>query len=70
MSFEDGYLVFVPMEREASCGAFAKKWTPVFKELGATQIYKCRGDDIPTDDMPFDGKRILFGGVRPLAVTE
>lgn len=47
MSYVDGFLVPVPTERKADYKAFAEKWAPFFKELGAIQIFECWGDDIP-----------------------
>jgi uncharacterized protein YbaA (DUF1428 family) len=109
----DGFLVPVPKGNKDAYRAMAEKHWPVFKEVGATRMVECWGDDVPkgklTDfygavkaedgevvvfswiawpdkatrdagmkkvmedermknmkDMPFDGKRMIFGGFQPI----
>ena len=108
MTYVDGYLVPVKTADREKYTAFAKKWAPYFKNLGALTVVESWGDDVPdgkvtsfpmaikkeTDEtvvfswmtwpskaardaawekmqndpnmadqeMPFDGKRMIFGG--------
>jgi uncharacterized protein YbaA (DUF1428 family) len=109
----DGFLVPVPKGSKDAYRAMAEKHWPVFKEVGATRMVECWGDDVPkgklTDfygavkaedgevvvfswiawpdkatrdagmkkvmedermknmkDMPFDGKRMIFGGFQTI----
>jgi uncharacterized protein YbaA (DUF1428 family) len=109
----DGFLVPVAKDKKDAYRAMAEKHWPVFKEVGATRMVECWGDDVPkgklTDfygavkaedgevvvfswiawpdkatrdagmkkvmedermknmkDMPFDGKRMIFGGFQPI----
>ena len=116
MPYVDGFVIAVPADRKQEFIDHASKADPVFKELGATRILECWGDDVPdgkvtdfrravdakndetvvfswvewpdkatrdaamsrmsdlmkTDDrmnpeknpMPFDGKRMIFGGFK------
>jgi uncharacterized protein YbaA (DUF1428 family) len=118
MPYVDGFVIAVPADRKQEFIDHASKADPVFKELGATRILECWGDDVPdgkltdfrravqakedetvvfswiewpdkatrdaamgrmeelmkTDDrlnpeknpMPFDGKRMIFGGFAPV----
>jgi uncharacterized protein YbaA (DUF1428 family) len=118
MSYIDGFVIAVPTARKQEFIDHAGKADSVFKELGATRILECWGDDVPdgkltdfrravqakedetvvfswiewpdketrdaamsrmdelvkTDDrfsseknpMPFDGKRMIFGGFAPV----
>ena len=70
MSYAGEFLVSAPMKRKADYGVFAKERAPICGEFGASQLSKCRGDDIRRDDIPVAGKQIVFGGIRPLVVTE
>ena len=70
MSYAGEFLVSAPMKRKADYGVFAKERAPICGEFGASQICKFRGSNIRRDDIPFDGKQIVFGGIRPLVVTE
>jgi uncharacterized protein YbaA (DUF1428 family) len=118
MAYIDGFVIAVPTARKQQFIDHAGKAGSVFKELGATRILECWGDDVPdgrltdfrravqakedetvvfswiewpdketrdaamsrmdelmkTDDrfhpeknpMPFDGKRMIFGGFAPV----
>jgi uncharacterized protein YbaA (DUF1428 family) len=118
MAYIDGFVIAVPTARKQDFINHALKSNSVFKELGATRILECWGDDVPdgkltdfrravqakddetvvfswiewpdkasrdaamgrmgelmkTDDrfnpetnpMPFDGKRMIFGGFAPV----
>jgi uncharacterized protein YbaA (DUF1428 family) len=118
MTYVDGFVIAVPTARKQQFIDHAGKADSVFKELGATRILECWGDDVPdgkltdfrravqanedetvvfswiewpdkvtrdaamcrmgelmkTDDrfdaeknpMPFDGKRLIFGGFAPV----
>jgi len=120
MPYVDGFVIAVPTARKQEFIDYANKASSVFKELGATRILECWGDDVPsgqltdfrravqakgdetvvfsciewpdkatrdsvmlrmnelmkTDDrfdpgknpMPFDGKRMIFGGFVPAVV--
>jgi uncharacterized protein YbaA (DUF1428 family) len=108
----DGFVVPVPTGRKDEYMKYAEKGWPLFKELGATRMIECWGDDVPkgklTDfygavktepgetvvfswiewpdkkardagmkkmmedprmkamgEMPFDGKRMIYGGFQP-----
>jgi uncharacterized protein YbaA (DUF1428 family) len=47
MSYIDGFVVAVPAENKDKYYAMAAKVAPVFKELGATRVMECWGDDVP-----------------------
>ena len=118
MAYIDGFVIAVPTARKQAFIDHALKANSVFKELGATRILECWGDDVPdgtltdfrravqakddetvvfswiewpdkasrdaamdrmgelmkTDDrfnpetnpMPFDGKRMIYGGFAPV----
>jgi uncharacterized protein YbaA (DUF1428 family) len=56
MSYIDGFVVPVPVEKKQAYRDTAKKAVPIFKEYGATRIVECWGDDVP------DGKVTDFKG--------
>lgn len=114
MTYVDGFVAAVPAANKEIYRKHAAEAAPVFKELGATRVVECWGDDVPdgklTDfrgavkaeagevvvfswieypskdvrdaankkmmadprmkamgaTMPFDGKRMIFGGFMPL----
>ena len=118
MAYVDGFVIAVPTARKQQFIDHAGKADSVFKELGATRILECWGDDVPdgkltdfrrevkaTDDetvvfswiewpdkttrdeampklmsdprlqpeanpMPFDGKRMIFGGFTPVVALD
>ena len=113
MAYVDGFIAPVPTANKDGYIAFAKKWSPRFKEWSALSMYECWGDEVPagevTDfaravqlnddetvvfswtvwpdkatrdaawakmmeigdmDMPFDGKRMIFGGFKPIHVLD
>jgi uncharacterized protein YbaA (DUF1428 family) len=118
MSYVDGFLVPVPVDKKDAYRKLATQAASVFKEHGATHVVECWGDDVPdgkvTDfkravkaeadenvvfswivwpskeardagnkkvmadprmqpdaitEMPFDGKRMVFGGFELLMDT-
>ncbi len=114
MSYVDGFVAAVPTANREKFEKHARDAARVFKELGASQVIECWGDDVPDGDvtsfpmavkckadetvvfswimwpsrevrdtampkamqdprmqpdvnpMPFDGKRVIFGGFRIL----
>jgi uncharacterized protein YbaA (DUF1428 family) len=114
VSYIDGFVIAVPTANKQKFIAHASKADSVFKDLGATRILECWGDDVPKgkqtdfrravdakDDesiifswvewpdkatrdaamkkmegdermdpeknpMPFDAKRMIFGGFEPV----
>jgi uncharacterized protein YbaA (DUF1428 family) len=54
MSYIDGFVIAVPTANKKKFIDHAKKTNAVFKELGATRILECWGDDVP------DGKLTDF----------
>jgi uncharacterized protein YbaA (DUF1428 family) len=118
MPYIDGFVIAVPTARKQEFIDHALKGNSVFKELGATRILECWGDDVPdgkltdfrkavqakddetvvfswiewpdkakrdaamsrmdelmktderfnpeTNPMPFDGRRMIFGGFAPV----
>ena len=112
MSYVEGFVAAVPEAKKQAYLETASKFAKVFKELGATRVVECWGDDVPngklTDfrgavkaqegevvvfswveypskevrdaanvkmhedeplknaEMPFDAKRMIFGGFAPL----
>ena len=117
MAYIDGFVIAVPTGRKQEFIHHAIKADSVFKELGATRVLECWGDDVRdgklTDfrkavqaqedetvvfswiewpdkatrdagmktfmedervkdmpNMPFDGKRMIFGGFMPVVCLE
>jgi len=115
MPYVDGFLIPVPTASREAYRAHEAKWWPWFRDLGATSLAVCWGDDVPpgkqTDffravdarpdetvvfawmtwpdketrnaaykkmeadmteesaaamEMPFDGKRMVYGGFTPI----
>jgi uncharacterized protein YbaA (DUF1428 family) len=112
MSYIEGFVIPVPLEKKDDYLRVASDVASIFKEWGATRIVECWGDDVPdgkvTDfkravqaqpnenvvfswivwpskaarddahkkmhedsrmksmEMPFDGKRMIFGGFEIL----
>ncbi len=113
MSYIDGFVIAVPVDRREQFIAHANAFDAMLMEFGATRVMECWGDDVPdgkltdfrravqaTDDetvvfswiewpdkstrdtgmakfmqdprveqggeMPFDGKRMIFGGFVPV----
>ena len=58
MAYVDGLVFAVPNDRRAEFEAYSRKFLAVFKQLGATRLVDCWGDDVP------DGKLTSF----PMAV--
>lgn len=56
MSYIDGFLVPVPVDKKAAYLAMVAQVTPVFKEHGAIRLVEWWGDDLP------DGKLTDFKG--------
>ena len=54
MSYIDGFVIAVPTPNKQEFITHAKKANSVFKELGATRILECWGNDVP------DGKLTDF----------
>ena len=54
MAYIDGFVIAVPTARKQDFIDHALKGNSVFKELGATRILECWGDDVP------DGKLTDF----------
>ncbi|MBT8417084.1 MAG: DUF1428 domain-containing protein [Silicimonas sp.] len=112
MAYVDGFVIPVPTARKGEYTEYSKKWTSIFKEMGATMIYECWGDEVPAgdvtdfaravdlkdeetvvfswnvwpdkatrdaawqslrdadmEDMPFDGKRMIYGGFKPIVTV-
>lgn len=115
MTYIDGFVAAVPAANKEIYRRHAAEAAVVFKELGATRIVECWGDDVPSgkvtdfrgavkakDDeivvfswveypskevrdaankkmqsdprmagmeMPFDGKRMIYGGFAPILDT-
>jgi uncharacterized protein YbaA (DUF1428 family) len=60
MNYIDGYLIPVTAGNKEAYREVASKAAALVKEFGATRIVECWGD------MPFDGKRMIYGGFEPL----
>lgn len=112
MAYVDGFVIPVPTANKDAYTKFSEKWTSIFKEKGATLIYECWGDEVPSgevtdfaravdlkdgetvvfswnvwpdketrdaawqalreadmEDIPFDGKRMIYGGFKPIVTV-
>jgi uncharacterized protein YbaA (DUF1428 family) len=58
MSYIDGFVVPVPLDKKDEYRAAAAKCWPLFKEYGATRHIECWADDIP-DGTTTDFKRAV-----------
>ncbi len=47
MSYVDGFVIAVPASNKQEYIAHARKAAMLFKELGATRVVECWGDDVP-----------------------
>ena len=47
MSYIDGYVIPVPSDQREAYVEFARKFNPLFKQLGATRIVESWSDDLP-----------------------
>ena len=47
MSYVDGFVIAVPAANKESFRQHAARVAPVFRELGATRVVECWGDDVP-----------------------
>lgn len=46
MPYVDGFLIPVPNARKDAYFDMARKAAPIFKEMGATRVVECWGDDV------------------------
>ena len=49
MSYVDGFVIPVPLDRKEDYFRMAARVAPVFKEHGALQVVECWGDDVSDD---------------------
>ncbi|MEE4117799.1 MAG: DUF1428 domain-containing protein [Paracoccaceae bacterium] len=117
MPYVDGFIAAVPTANRDAYRAHAEAAWPLFRDLGATAMWECWGDDVPEGEvksfrmavkaaedetvvfswtlwpdkatrdagwtrmmsdpafaeamgeMPFDGKRMVYGGFAPLVMA-
>ncbi len=60
MTYIDGFGKAVPTANKQKFIDHTKLAGSLIKELGATRILECWGDDVP------DGKRVIYGGLQTL----
>jgi uncharacterized protein YbaA (DUF1428 family) len=69
-NYIDGLIVPVPKKKLQSYRRLAQKAGKIWREYGALDYRECVADDVaPTMDpktMPFDGKRMIYGGFTTL----
>ena len=47
MAYVDGFVIAVPASKKETYLEQAAKFSGIFKELGATRVVECWGDDVP-----------------------
>ena len=47
MGYVDGFVLAVPQSNKEAYQALAAQMAPLFRELGATRVVECWGDDVP-----------------------
>ena len=66
MGYVDGYVLAVPTKNKQAYMELAQLSARVFKDYGALQVVESwedpRMNDWDPQAMPFDGKRMIFGG--------
>lgn len=73
MSYIDGFVIPVPKANKQAFIDHARLGDSVFMDLGATRVLECWDDermDPAKNPMPFDGKRLIYGGFAPVVVLE
>ena len=72
MPYIEGFLVPVPEDNKEAYLAMARKAAPLFKEIGASRIVECWGDDVkPGKHTDFfkavkaeDGENVVFSWIE------
>jgi len=66
MSYVDGFVVPVPKRKRAAYTAMARKASRVCKDHGALDYHECLASMMDVNKLPFDAKRMIFGGFKAI----
>ena len=67
MSYVDGFVIPVPKKNLRAYARMAKLGAKTWMKHGALDYKECVGDDLqPKWGMPFDMKRMVYGGFKTL----
>ena len=66
MGYVDGFVLPVPKRHLEAYRRVARQAGRVWRQHGALEYRECVGDDLNVKMMPFDHKRMVYGGFKVL----
>ena len=62
--YVDGFVMPIPKRNIAVYRRMSRKAGRIWREYGAFDYTECIADDVKPGKMPFDGKRMIYGGFK------